>query len=73
MKEGIKKKFCVTYYVNKVHTYREKYEKNIIETIVDNYGILCLNRRHPEEGYIIKICEKLQQNIIPIIESIEMN
>ena len=30
--------------------YRETYEKDIIETIVDNYGILCLNRRHAEEG-----------------------
>ena len=50
MKERIKKKFCVTYYVNKVHMYRETYEKDIIETIVDNYGILCLNRRHAEQG-----------------------
>ena len=33
-----------------VHMYRETYEKNIIEAIEDNYGILCLNRIHAEEG-----------------------
>ena len=56
MKEGIKKKFCVTYYVNKVHMYRETYEIEDMQ----------------KKDYIIKNCEKLQQNIIPIIESIDI-
>ena len=30
---------------------RETYERNSIETILDNDGILCLNEKHIEEGF----------------------
>ena len=33
-----------------VNISREKYERNGIETIVDNDGILWLNEKHIEEG-----------------------
>ena len=33
-----------------VDVIRKTYERNGIETIVDNDGILCLNEKHIEEG-----------------------
>ena len=52
---------------------RKAYERKGIETIVVNDGILWWNEKHIEGGLIIKICEKLQKNIIQIIEEIDMN
>ena len=51
---------------------RKTYEQNGIETIVDNDGILWLSEKHIEEGLAHKNVEKLQQNIIQIIENIDM-
>ena len=57
-----------------VETNRKMYERNDIEIIVDNDGILWSNEKNIEEGLkIIKICEKLQQNIVQIIENIDSN
>ena len=39
---------------------RKMYERNGIETIVDNDGILWLNEKHIKEGLDHKMCEKLQ-------------
>ena len=33
---------------------RKTYERNGIETVVDNYGIQCLNEKHVNEGLIHK-------------------
>ena len=38
----------------------EKYERNGIKTIADNYRILRLNEQHTEERLDLKICEKFQ-------------
>ena len=38
---------------------RETYEGNVIETIVDNDGILLLNEKHIEEGLDHKKLQKL--------------
>ena len=35
--------------------------------------MLWLNEKHTEEELITKICKKLQQNIIQIIQDIDMN
>ena len=37
------------YYINIVDTSKKKYERNCIETRVDNHGILWLNEKHIEE------------------------
>ena len=52
---------------------RKKYERNGIETIIDNHEILWLNEKYIEKGLYHKICKKLQHNIIQIIENIDMN
>ena len=44
------KNFCGTHYINIVGRSRRTYERNGIETIVDNDGILWLNGKHIEEG-----------------------
>ena len=51
MKEEIKKSwnFCRTHYISMVDISRETYERNGIETIVDNDGILWLNEKYIEE------------------------
>ena len=49
------------------------YERNSIETIVENDGILWLNEKHFKKDQIKNFCEKLQQNIIPTIVNIDMN
>ena len=46
---------------------RKTYERNGIEEIVDSDGI------HIEKGLDYKICEKLQQNVTPTIENMDMN
>ena len=38
----------------------EKYERNGIKAIADNYRILRLNEQHIEERLDLKICEKFQ-------------
>ena len=43
-----------------VNISRKTYERNGIETIVDNDGILLLNERYIEKGLDQKICRKLQ-------------
>ena len=47
MKKEIK--FCRIYYKNMVDISRETSERNGIETIVDNDGVLRLNEKHIEE------------------------
>ena len=49
MKEEVKN-FSVIFYINMFDISRETYEKNCIETIVDNNEILRLNKKHIEEG-----------------------
>ena len=49
MKEEIKK-ICGKDYVKMVNISREMSERNAIEAIVDNDGILRLNEKHIEEG-----------------------
>ena len=51
----------------------DKYERNGIKAIADNYRILRLNEQHTEERLDLKICEKFQSNIIQFIENIDMN
>ena len=41
-----KKNFCGIRYINMVDISRKTYERNDIETIVDNDGILWLNEKH---------------------------
>ena len=52
MKEEIKqfRNFCGIYNIKLIDISRKTYEKNGIETIVDNYGILWLNEKHIEKG-----------------------
>ena len=52
MDKKIKKSwnFCGIHYVNMVDISRKTYERNGIETMVDNDGILWLNEKHIEEG-----------------------
>ena len=49
------------------------YERNGIETMVDNDGILLLNEKHTEEELDHKTLREITTNIIQIIESIDMN
>ena len=43
-------KTSVEYYINLVNMNRKMYERNGIETILDNDGMLRLNEKHIEEG-----------------------
>ena len=38
---------------------RKTYERNNIETIIDNYGILCFNEKHIEEGLDYKNLQEI--------------
>ena len=50
-----------TYYIDMAYISRKMYERNSVETIVDNDGIMWLNETHLEEGLDHK---NLQQNTI---------
>ena len=58
LREYYETKEEVIHSINRVDISREEYERNGIETIVDNEGILRLNKKHIEERLAIKICEK---------------
>ena len=48
------------HYINMVDISRKTYERNGVETIVDNDGRLWWNEKHREEGLDHKMCKKLQ-------------
>ena len=52
---------------------RETYEGNVIETIVDNDGILLLNEKHIEEGLDHKKLQKLTIKYHSNDKNIDMN
>ena len=52
--------FCGMHYINMVDISRKTYERNGVETIVDNDGRLWWNEKHREEGLDHKMCKKLQ-------------
>ena len=54
-----------------VNISRATYEKNGIETIVDNDGILGFLQKIQKNDQIINICKKSQKNIIQITEKKE--
>ena len=54
-----------------VNISRATYEKNGIETIVDNDGILQFLQKIQKNDQIINICKKPQKNIIQITEKKE--
>ena len=52
---------------------RETYERNGMETIVDNDGILWLNEKHLEEGLDHENLREITINIIQNIVNIDVN
>ena len=52
---------------------RKTYERNAIEAIADNDGILRLNENYIEEWLVHKNFGEVTKNIIQIIENINMN